>query len=269
MRRILFIIILGMCAMWSMAQNDTEALEAAGFNVVDTRANLRTHIKEWGECKTVAITQMNGDVAVYGDNAAAFNHLPQRMTDAIVYLNGRPEELIELHLTEMGRWVVLFGWNGIFRAGLPKSLDEQLLTWNEEIDDTITGAFFNDHGDWIAITNTQYAASSDEIKTWLDKGVQQYGRLLSACVTDDARVAVFENGVLLHGNVPEDLQEHLDKITWKIHHVKIAGPAWFISDRSGSHCTHKLSVGKIDLNALNEADKNEKPAPRGGYRSRK
>ena len=65
---------------------------------------------------------------------------------------------------------------------------------------------------------------------WLKDGLEEYGQIWSACVTDSAIVAVFENGYKFLGDVPSDLKSKLDSVDFDVYRMKIAGTAWFISD---------------------------------------
>jgi len=48
-------------------------------------------------------------------------------------------------------------------------------------------------------------------------------------------VAVFESGYKYLGNVPEVLKQALREARMDVVHVKIAGTAWFFSDRNGRY----------------------------------
>lgn len=205
------------------------------------RGYIRDCIKNWGECKTVAITKSNGDLALYGGNGYAYRGIPSQMESALQQLHDRADKvsLTDVHLTEDGRWLILYGSNGFYRSGLPQSLDNKLSTWNEA-GEKILAAAFNDSGDWIAISDEHFSASEDWILDWLNEGMQKYNSLLSVCVTDDAMIAVYENGYRMYGNVPEDLKAALRETEWNVYHVKVAGTAWFISDKSGSRYRYKM-----------------------------
>ena len=60
-----------------------------------------------------------------------------------------------------------------------------------------------------------------------------YGGLWTACITDDAMVAVYKNGFRVLGDIPSDLRNALRDTTLDIYRLKIAGTAWFFADRSG------------------------------------
>ena len=55
------------------------------------------------------------------------------------------------------------------------------------------------------------------------------------CVTDDAAVAVYENGFCYRGNVPEDLIEALRSTSFDVFRLKISGTSWFFADSNGNY----------------------------------
>jgi hypothetical protein len=72
-----------------------------------------------------------------------------------------------------------------------------------------------------------------ELQSWLRDGSNLYGRLLSAVVSKDAAVAVFESGYRFYGNVPQDLKRELQNTDVDVRIIKIAGNAWFFADEEG------------------------------------
>jgi hypothetical protein len=59
--------------------------------------------------------------------------------------------------------------------------------------------------------------------------------LWTACLTDDAAVAVFENGYSFMGNVPESLKNALRETSKDVYRLKIAGNSWFFADSDGNY----------------------------------
>lgn len=199
-----------------------------------SRQYIREAISEWGECRNVAITKRNGDLALYGHNGCARSGCPRGLNDAISDLNKKEEYIDDVQLTENGRWLVLYGDNGLVWENIPYSLEEKLIEYNE-MEEVITSVTFNDAGDWIVITTNYFSTSHNEVTKWLKDGNDEYGQLWAACVTDDAIIAVFEDGYKFIGNVPEDLKEALRETSLNVYRIKIAGTAWFFADREGSY----------------------------------
>ena len=65
------------------------------------------------------------------------------------------------------------------------------------------------------------------------EGNKLYGRLWAACVTDDALIAVYEDGYQYLGNIPYTLEKALRETSIDVFRLKIAGTAWFFADTEG------------------------------------
>lgn len=199
-----------------------------------SREYIRNAIEEWGECRNVAITKFNGDLALYGKNGCARSGCPDDLNDAITELNNNGEYIDDIQLTEEGRWLILYGNNGIRWNDIPYSLEQKLREYNQQ-GEVITSVTFNDAGNWIVITTNYYSASHSEVLNWLKEGNEDYGQLWAACVTDDAVVAVFKEGYRFIGNVPETLKKALKETNLNVFRLKIAGNAWFFADQNGRY----------------------------------
>lgn len=198
----------------------------------NTREYIKQNICDENECKSVAITEYNGDAMIYGRNGWAAEGCPNGFTEALHELNYSNEELQDIHLTENGRWLVLYGNNGMQWHNIYDDMKGKMLEYNTN-GEQITTVTFNDMHDWIIVTSTHISASSNELLTWLGEGCEKYGQLWTACITNDAAIAVYENGFRCYGNVPEDLKDVLSTCTCDIYTVKIAGTAWFIRCTDG------------------------------------
>lgn len=200
-----------------------------GISAQTGRSYIKSKIQAWGECRNVAITKTNGDLALYGLNGSARSGCPSNLNQALDELNRREEYIDDVQLTEEGRYVILYGNNGIVWNDIPYSLEKQLRMYNRE-EEVITAVTFNDKGEWIVITTHYMAASDPSISQWLKEGNRQHGKLWTACITDDALVAVYENGYRFKGNVPDDLRQALRSTKLDVIRLKIAGSAWFFAD---------------------------------------
>ena len=197
-----------------------------------SREYIRNSIKQWGECRNVAITKYNGDLALYGKNGYSISGCPESLNDAIKELRQEGEYIDDVQLTERGSWLILYGNNGIIWSTIPYSLEQKLREFNQN-GETITSVTFNDAGNWIVITNDYISSSHNEISNWLAEGNKLYGRLWAACVTDDALIAVYEDGYQYLGNIPYTLEKALRETSIDVFRLKIAGTAWFFADTEG------------------------------------
>ena len=203
-------------------------------NAQNSREYIRNAIKGWGECRNVAITKTNGDVALYGRNGCARSNVPRGLNDAITELNQESEYIDDIQLTENGRWLILYGDNGIQWNDIPYSLEKKLRDYNRN-QEVITSVTFNDAGDWIVVTTQHISASDSRVQDWLADGLDDYGALQTCCVTDDGLVAVFEGGYKFLGNIPYDLRNALQNTNLDVYRLKIAGTAWFFADKNGRY----------------------------------
>lgn len=215
----------------------TVAMFALSANVESSaqdRSYIKNAISNWGECRNVTITQTNGNVAIYGTNGNARQGVPTQMSDALQSLNDEGKTITDLHLSEDGAWVIVYNGNGIWRAGIDDEFEQELLECNRE-GETITSISFNDNGEWVIVSEEYIRSSSTEITNWLSEGSDEYGTLISVCMTDDSMVAVYEEGYKFIGDVPESLKKELYKTSIDVTRVKFAGQSWFISDEEGTY----------------------------------
>ncbi|OJV23348.1 MAG: hypothetical protein BGO30_08620 [Bacteroidetes bacterium 41-46] len=198
------------------------------------RSYIKQMIREWGECRNVAITKTNGDLALYSTNGTAQSGLPDGLSKALTELNNDRQYIDDVQLTENGRWMILYGNNGIRWNDIPYSLEQKLRDYNKR-NEVINSVTFNDAGDWIVITDEFYSSSSSEITQWLKEGESAHGELWAACITDDAMVAVYAKGYKFYGNVPDSLRTALKNTSLDVYRLKIAGTAWFFADKNGGY----------------------------------
>ncbi|NDC71952.1 MAG: hypothetical protein EBZ62_00660 [Sphingobacteriia bacterium] len=195
---------------------------------------LRNQIKEWGECKNVAMTKTGGDVALFGSNGWAAQGAPVAMTNKLKELNKNSEEIREIVLTEDGSWLILWGDNGINSYGIPPSLYQKLKKWNTE-GERITSVTFNDQGDWIVISKKKYSASSAKVMEQLKAGEDKHGELWAAHLTDEGLVICYEKGYTFVGNVPENLKLKLQETSINVFRIKfLSDGAYFFADLKGN-----------------------------------
>lgn len=198
------------------------------------RQYIRDAIDSWGGCRNVAITKYNGDLALYGTNGYAVSGCPSGLTEEIDRLNEEGEFIDDIQLTERGRWLILYGDNGIIWNNIPSSLEMKLREFNN-MREVITSVTFNDEGEWIVITTNYFSSSDESIQEWIKDGHEAYGQLWAACITDDALVAVYEDGFKVFGNIPDSLRRALRDTTLDVYRLKIAGSAWFFADLDGRY----------------------------------
>ncbi|MBR3408741.1 MAG: trypsin-like peptidase domain-containing protein [Paludibacteraceae bacterium] len=218
----------------------TTPQSGTGFSSVGSgsRAYIREQITKWGECRNVALTKTNGDLAIHGRNGWAGFGLPELLSTALTELNKDDKYITDVQLTENGNWIVLYGNNGFRWSGIPKSLEDKIRDYNAR-NEEVTSVTFNDSGDWIVITTEHYASSDANITAWLKEGAAEYGMLWAACVTEDGLVACYEKGYKFYGEIPSELRQRLSETDFDVYRIKIAGDAYFFADKEG-HFHYKM-----------------------------
>ncbi|MCM1031336.1 MAG: hypothetical protein NC410_07870 [Oscillibacter sp.] len=200
----------------------------------NSRAFIRDAIAKWGECRNVAITRTNGDIALYGGNGCSLSGCPAKLDSEIRELNKNNKYIDDIQLTEEGRWLILYGNNGFVWNDIPYSLEQKLREFNKD-GEIVTSVTFNDAGDWVVVTTEHISSSDNRIQNWLKEGMDAHGGLWAVCLTEDAMVAVFEKGYSFLGNVPNSLKTALKQTKLNVYRLKIAGSAWFFADKHGSY----------------------------------
>ena len=200
---------------------------------------VRNHIEKNGNCRIVSITKIGGDIVVCGDNNWAANGCSRNITSKLQEITDDDGRIIDVCLTELGRFVVLYDRNAGSWNNIPGDMEYHLRRMNAD-DEELYSATLNDAGDWIVVGSEHYACSATWLKEWLAEGGRKYGILRAATVSTDAAVAVYDGGYRFYGAVPEDLKAALRDTTMDVRIIKIAGSAWFFADRTGYRYRYKM-----------------------------
>ena len=199
------------------------------------REYLRNQIKTWEECKNVAMTLTGGDVALYGNNGWAANAAPISMTKKLGELNAAKQLIDDVVLTENGSWLILWGNNGLDWDNIPYSLEQKIREYNKD-GEVITSITFNDAGDWIVITRNYISASTDKIYGFIKEGIDEFGKLWAAHLTDDGLALCYAGGYKFFGNVPHRLKSKLQETRMNVFRIKfLSDGAYFIADVDGNY----------------------------------
>lgn len=202
-------------------------------NAQNSRDYIREAIEEWGTCRNVAVTMTGGDIALNWTNAYAYSGISSDMADAIEELHDDGEFIDDIQLTEDGSWLILYGNNGFVWSDIPYSLELKIKEFNDE-GEIVTSVTFNDLGDWIVISQDYIAASSTEIYDWIEDGIDMYGQLWAAHLTDDGAVLCYERGYKFLGNVPTNLKNALSESDLDVFRIKfLPDGTYFFADTDG------------------------------------
>lgn len=200
-----------------------------------SRKVIKDQINEWGSCRNVAITLTGGDLALNDRNSCVCPNVPVGLALELANLQDEGEYIDDVQLTEDERWLILYGENGFVWNNLPSDLETKLREYNDN-GEFVTSVAFNDVGDWIIISDENISASSTELLDWIQEGINKYGQLWTAHMTDDGMILCFENGYRLKGNVPDTLREKLRETDLDVYRVKfLSDGAYFIADQDGEY----------------------------------
>jgi len=197
------------------------------------RTAMTNRIQQWGNCRVVAITETNGNVAISNRNDVQGDNIPASMANALTEYNRNGRLIKDVTLTENGSWLIIFDTNGYNGVNIPSGLLENLWVYNQAGDD-ILSASFNDEGDWVIVSRTRWTASNTDLANWLRSGQNQYGNLITVSLSRGSVAAVFNRGISFI-NAPPTLNNTLRQLNFQPHFVKIAGNSWFISDVNGNY----------------------------------
>ena len=198
-----------------------------------SRRLLKEHIANNNNCRICAITQGGGNVVVCGKNNWASIGCSQLITEELQKVTDEGKLIVDVTLTEYDRFIAIYGDGTASWKGIPSEMEKFLRAYHDRFEDVLSVAL-NDDGAWILVTSDHFACSGAKLKSWIDEGQRQYGRLRAAALTADAAVAVFEDGFCFLGDVPSDLKDALKEAKFGVRNIKIAGSAWFFAVEDGN-----------------------------------
>ena len=201
----------------------------------NSRAYIRNQIEEWGSCRNVAVTLTGGDLALNWNNAYAYSGIPIGLANAIKKLHNEGQFIDDVQLTENGNWLVLYGDNGCQWSGIPSDLERAIRRYNDARE-VITSITFNDKGGWILITTEHIVASTADVYDWIEDGIQEYGQLWAAHITNTGLVLCYEGGYKFMGDVPNRLRNKLRETNINVYRIKfLSDGTYFIADKNGKY----------------------------------
>lgn len=201
----------------------------------NSRDYIKNSMKSWGTCRNVAITDTGGDIALNYQNQYSYSGIPTGLANAIKSLHDKKEFIDDVQLTEAGNWLVLYGNNGVQWSNIPDDLEAALREFNNNRE-VITSATFNDNGNWILISTEHIRASSPNIYEWIQEGMDSYGALWAAHITNDGLVLCYEEGYKFLGNVSDKLKEALKSTRYNVYRIKFTSRgSYFFADKDGHY----------------------------------
>lgn len=197
---------------------------------------IKQRIKEWGSCRTVAITRTGGDLAISGKNTFASNGIPDELYNKLKSLKEQGSYIDDVILTEKGCWIVLYDKNdATWSAGIPIALRDAILDFHKK-DYYVRSILFNDDMKWVIVAKEQFLTSDAEMTAYLKEKSEQYGALWSVTLGENGEYfAVYESGFAKQGTFQEDLMDAIRNTDLDYYRVKFAGASWFFADEDGEY----------------------------------
>lgn len=210
-------------------------LVSVSLSAQDDRAYIKEQIELWGSCRNVALSDQQGNVALSGYNVYAASGVLSNLSATLKQLSDAGEYIDDVQLTEAGRWLVLYGDNGFRWNDIPSDLERTLREYNSD-QEVITSVTFNDNGGWIVISREHISASTSDVYDWIKEGIDQYGQLWAAHLTNDGLVLCYERGYKFTGDVPDVLKQKLRETSIDVYRIKfLSDGAYFIADNEGHY----------------------------------
>ncbi len=201
----------------------------------NSRQYIKNAISNWGSCRNVVITDTGGDMALNYRNQYAAQGIPTSLGKALEELNEKGEYIDDVQLTEGGRWLILYGNNGFMWNDIPNDLEQALHEYNDNAE-VVTSVTLNDYGGWIIISTEHIKSSTEKIRSWIIEGMEQYGGLWAAHLTNDGFALCFERGYRFAGNVSSKLKDELQRTTLNVFRLKFtSGGSYFFADKEGRY----------------------------------
>ena len=200
----------------------------------DSRNFILNSMRQWNQCRSVALTQTQGNAAIYGRNDYSYKDIPNSLGERIKQIVNANEYIEDINISESGGWVVITQ-NNAYWDRINSNLGDKILEADRNKENILSVAF-NDRGDWILVTNKKYSSSNSDIQSWLLEGTNQRGTLFSVNITDDGIIAaVHDKGWRIRGNAPQDLINALNSTNLTIRRIKINDRSWFFADENGNY----------------------------------
>lgn len=173
-----------------------------------------------------AITRDGTGICVYTHSygyettyAASEAGVEKRLKDTVQMAISEYGCVQDVALTHDGMWAVVYGKNSyelshVYIRGLKNALDEI-----RESDDTVLSVSMNAAGDYIVLGKKNKITSTTQLTEYGREAESQFGRIISASLSDSGVVFCCEDGVYFHG-VHEDVKDAIKSVKFRPYFVK-------------------------------------------------
>ena len=174
---------------------------------------IKSIIKERRACRVAALTDYGAGVMVSGANNWALSKVPTSLKEALEENDRLNQRITDIHITENGNYVAIFGTNGYSTYGAPSGMVEQLKKLHADAEDVLS-ACFNDNDEYIIVTEkTIYHNMGDGFGKIVKQTNDKYGIIRSASMTNSSFILCADKGVYML-NAPRCISKALDGISY-------------------------------------------------------
>lgn len=212
-------------------------------NVPESTTSPHSYIKgviqERRSCRTAALTDFGAGVMVSGANNWAISRIPVSLKEAIEKNDKLNQRITDIHITESGNYVAIFGTNGYSTCGAPSGMVEQLKKLHADAEDVLS-ACFNDNKEYIIVTEkTIYHNLGVDCGDIIKKANDKYGLIRSASMTNSSFILCADSGVYMH-NAPRCISKALDGLNYVPRCIKYTDDGDYIITDGVSSCAFSL-----------------------------
>ncbi|MBQ9236714.1 MAG: BACON domain-containing protein [Prevotella sp.] len=174
--------------------------------------SLTKSINDWGECKTGAITENGIGVVIKGGNGYSYTSgIPTNLANKLKEINDKGKVIQDIALSGSTWWVVVYDRNAWYGV-VPDALKSKLNKFNSDGEE-IRSVSINSNGDYTIVTDKHYAASNSIDSQNMDKALDKFGTIYSACSTPKGLVVCCKNGCF-YSNIPTKVEEKIKETSF-------------------------------------------------------
>lgn len=180
-------------------------------DVAKALPSLTKSVKEWGECKTGAITENGAGVVIYSTNGYSYTGISNELVDKLKELNKNRNVIKDVALSGSSWWVVLYDKNscfGVYPGDMKSKLEEYINSGDE-----IWSISISSDGYYTIVSDKHYYASHSGDLNNMKSAAEKYGTIYSACTTSKGLVICCEGGCY-YNNIPTNVEKKIKEVTF-------------------------------------------------------
>lgn len=202
------------------------------------RQQIKNAINKYEYCRILSLTEGMGDAAILKTNGYSTLGCSEKMRTDLAYILNRNYTIDDVHISESGSWVIVYGKNGFEYEGIPQTLLDKLNELNK-LNKQIISVSFNTSGEWVVVTTTEINSSHQTLLDWVVRDMGTKGQVRSTFLSRNLKIVLYENGYSVMGRLPWSLQNALNSTFLEVNKISVAGNSWFFADAQG-YCQYEM-----------------------------